>query len=250
MTSRSGETQDAPFQEPAVGADLAGRLSDLARELQREQDTDALLVDIVHAALDLIPHVAEASVSLVMGRRTVQSRAASGELPRTVDALQSATGQGPCIDAAYEERIVRVPDMGQEERWPDFAQAAYDAGARSMLSFQLFVKGDNLGALNLYGDDVNVFDAESEQVGLLVAAHAAVAFSDAQEIGQLTHALDTRDLIGQAKGILMERFKISSQQAFQILVRASSESNIKLRDVADHLARSGEILTRHTAGDL
>jgi hypothetical protein len=140
--------------------------------------------------------------------------------------------------------------MGQEERWPDFAQAAYDAGARSMLSFQLFVKGDNLGALNLYGDDVNVFDAESEQVGLLVAAHAAVAFSDAQEIGQLTHALDTRDLIGQAKGILMERFKISSQQAFQILVRASSESNIKLRDVADHLARSGEILTRHRAGDL
>ena len=245
MTSTTGDATETAHQEPAVGADLANRLSDLARELQQEQDTDALLIDIVHAALDLIPHVAEASVSLVMGRRTVESRAASGELPRKVDALQSATGQGPCIDAAYEERIVRVPDMGHEERWPDFAQAAYSAGARSMLSFQLFVKGDNLGALNLYGDDVNVFDDESEQVGLLVGAHAAVAFSDAQEISQLTQALDTRDLIGQAKGILMERFKISSHQAFQILVRASSESNIKLRDVADHLSRSGEILTRH-----
>ncbi|MCU1517696.1 MAG: putative sensor protein [Pseudarthrobacter sp.] len=245
MTSTTGDATEAAQQEPGVVADLANRLSDLARELQQEQDTDALLIDIVHAALDLIPHVAEASVSLVMGRRTVESRAASGELPRNVDALQSETGQGPCIDAAYEERIVRVPDMGHEERWPDFAQAAYSAGARSMLSFQLFVKGDNLGALNLYGDDVNVFDDESEQVGLLVGAHAAVAFSDAQEISQLTQALDTRDLIGQAKGILMERFKISSQQAFQILVRASSESNIKLKDVADHLARSGEILTRH-----
>jgi GAF domain-containing protein len=245
MASRTGDTTEAADQVPAVGGELASRLSDLARELQQEQDTDAVLVDIVHAALDLIPHVAEASVSLVMGRRTVQSRAASGDLPRQVDALQSSTGQGPCIDAAYEERIVRVPDMSREERWPDFAQAAYSAGARSMLSFQLFVEGDNLGALNLYGDDVNVFDEESEQVGLLVGAHAAVAFSDAQEISQLNQALDTRDLIGQAKGILMERFKISSQQAFQILTRASSESNTKLRDVADYLTSSGEILTRH-----
>jgi AmiR/NasT family two-component response regulator len=81
-------------------------------------------------------------------------------------------------------------------------------------------------------------------VGLLVAAHAAVAFSDSQEISQLTQALDTRDLIGQAKGILMERFKITAQQAFQILTRASSESNIKLRAVAEHLTSSGEILSR------
>jgi GAF domain-containing protein len=245
MATRTGDTTEAADQEPAVSGELASRLSDLARELQQEQDPGAVLVDIVHAALDLIPHVAEASVSLVMGRRTVQSRAASGELPRQIDALQSSTGQGPCIDAAYEERIVRVPDMSREERWPDFAQAAYSAGARSMLSFQLFVEGDNLGALNLYGDEVNVFDEESEQIGLLVGAHAAVAFSDSQEISQLNQALDTRDLIGQAKGILMERFKISSQQAFQVLTRASSESNTKLREVADHLTSSGEILTRH-----
>lgn len=244
MTFTSGKTTEAAGRGPAVGGELAGRLSDLARELQQQQDTDALLTDIVHAALDLIPHVADASVSLVTRRRTVKSRAASGELPRKVDALQSATGQGPCIDAAYEERIVRVPDMSQEERWPDFARAAYDAGARSMLSFQLFVEGDNLGALNLYGSDVDVFGEESEQIGLLVAAHAAIAFSDAREISQLNQALDTRDLIGQAKGILMERFKISHQQAFQILTRASSESNTKLRNVAENLALSGEIPTR------
>lgn len=245
MVTSAGNTTEAADQKPVVGSDLAGRLSDLARELQQEQDTDALLIDIVHAALELIPHVAEASVSLVTGRRTVQSRAASGELPRKVDELQSATGQGPCIDAAYEERIVRVPDMSREERWPDFAQGAYDAGARSMLSFQLFVEGDSLGALNLYGTDVDIFDEESEEVGLLVAAHAAVAFSGAQEISQLNQALNTRDLIGQAKGILMERFKINAQQAFHILTRASSESNTKLRDVAEHLSHSGEILTRH-----
>lgn len=134
--------------------------------------------------------------------------------------------------------------MGKDKRWPGFAQAAYDLGACSMLSIQLFVEGDKLGALNLYGQDVNVFDDESEQIALLVAAHAAIAFSDAKEIAQLTQALDTRDLIGQAKGILMERFKITPQQAFLVLTKASSESNMKLRDVAEHLANSGEILTR------
>ena len=249
MSSKAAGTREAANQPqagptPEVNAGLAGRLSDLAREMQHEQDTEAILTVIVHAALELIPHAAEASISLVTGRRTIESRAASGELPRTVDALQSEKGQGPCLDAAYDARVVRVPDMGKEERWPDFAQAAYDAGARSMLSIQLFVEGDKLGALNLIAGDVNVFDEESEQIALLVAAHAAIAFSDAQEIAQLTQALDTRDLIGQAKGILMERFKITSQQAFLVLTKASSDSNIKLRDVAEHLASSGEILTR------
>jgi GAF domain-containing protein len=244
MTPSTGSPKGIANNDAAVIGGLASKLGDLARELQQQQDPDTLLTDIVHAALDLIPHVAEASVSLVTGRRTVESRAASGELPRRIDALQSEIGQGPCVDAAYDERIVRVPDLSRESRWPEFAKAAYAAGARSMLSFQLFVEGDNLGALNLYGDDVNIFDEESEQVGLLVAAHAAVAFSGAQEISQLNQALGTRDLIGQAKGILMERFKISPQQAFHILTRASSDTNIKLRDVADHLASSGEILTR------
>lgn len=245
MASSTRDTKDAVEQGPAVETSLAGRLSDLARELQEEEDTDALLVDIVDAALALIPHVTSASISLVRGRRTVHSQAASGELPRIIDELQSALGEGPCIDAAYEERIVRVPDMQREVRWPRFAKAAADAGARSMLCFQLFVQGDNLGALNLYGEDADVFDEESEQAGLLVASHGAVAFSDAQEISQLNQALDTRDVIGQAKGILMERFKITSQQAFQVLTRASSETNTKLRDVADHLTGSGEIPVRN-----
>ncbi|HEY8700016.1 MAG TPA: GAF and ANTAR domain-containing protein [Arthrobacter sp.] len=240
-TIRSGEQSD-PAR--AVSHDLAERLSSVARELQQDQDSDSILENIVHAVLELVPHAAEASISVVTGHRTVQSRAASGELPRRIDALQSETGQGPCLDAAYDHRVVRVPDLSDEERWPDFAQAAFDSGARSMLSIQLFVEGDNLGALNIYGDDVNVFDEESEQVGLLVAAHAAVAFSDAREISQLTQALDTRDVIGQAKGILMERFKITAQQAFVILTRASSETNSKLRDVADQLTSSGEVRTR------
>ncbi|HSL36186.1 MAG TPA: GAF and ANTAR domain-containing protein [Arthrobacter sp.] len=232
-----GAQSETPIPEEA----LATRLGDIARELQQEEDPDSMMEGIVHAALELVPHAADASVSLVTGRRTIDSRAASSDLPRRVDALQSETGQGPCLDASYEKRVVSVPDLSADTRWPDFSGAAYKLGARSMLSFQLFVDGDHLGALNLFGTDVGAFDAESERIGALVAAHAAVAVAGSQQVSQLTLALDTRDLIGQAKGILMERYKITAQQAFLLLSRASSELNIKLRDVAERLTVSGEM---------
>jgi GAF domain-containing protein len=245
MGSRSAETGDQPEgrqgASPVSPADLAARLGDLARDLQHEDDTESVLAGIVHAALELVPHAAEASVSMITGRRTIDSRAASSDLPRRVDALQGETGQGPCMDASYDERVVSVPDLSTDQRWPDFSRQAFVLGARSMLSFQLFVNGNHLGALNLFGNDVGVFDAESERIGALVAAHAAVAVAGSQQISQLTQALDTRDLIGQAKGILMERFKITAQQAFLLLSRASSELNIKLHDVAEQLTVSGEM---------
>ena len=226
-----------------ISAVLATQLSDLARELQQEDDVHSVLAGIVDAAVHLIPGTAYASISQVTGRKKVDSEVASGELPRRVDALQNSTGQGPCLDAAYEHRVVSVPDLSREERWPEFCRGALELGARSMLSIQLFVVGDRLGALNLYGDGPNAFDSDSEQVGLLVAAHAAVAFADSRKISQLGEALVARQVIGQAEGILMERYKITAEQAFVLLSRASTRSNIKLRDIAERLASSGEIVT-------
>lgn len=243
MNANEVEGSGDPNGERQVSSLMATQLSELARELQQENDLDAVLAGIVQAALELIPGTAHASISLVTGRKKVNSEVASGELPRQVDALQNSTGQGPCLDAAYQERVVRVPDLSRETRWPDFSRGAMELGARSMLSFQLFVEGDRLGALNLYGDGPDAFDDESEQTGSLVAAHAAVAFADSQKISQFGEALASRELIGQAEGILMERYKITAQQAFILLSRASSRSHIKLRDVAEHLANSGEVIT-------
>ena len=110
-----------------------------------------------------------------------------------------------------------------------------------MLSFQLYVEGDNLGSLNLYNHAANAFDDESEQIGLLFASHAAVAYADAKKIDGLAQAIASRDLIGQAKGILMERYKIDAQKAFTLLVRVSQQRNIKLRDLATELANTGHI---------
>ncbi len=238
MNGGLGTPDDAP-----AGTDvtqLASMLSELARSLEAEDDTGTLLDDLVAAAVAHIPGVDEGSISVVLQRRNITSQSPSSELPERVDALQEETGQGPCLDAVFTHKTVRVPDMRQERRWPKFASRAADAGAASMLSFQLWVEGDNLGALNLYGRQPYAFDEESEQVGLLFVSHAAVAMAGAQKRDHLLAAISTRDLIGQAKGILMERHKIDAQQAFTLLTRVSQVNNSRLRDVAEQLALTGE----------
>ncbi len=154
-----------------------------------------------------------AGISEVRGRRDIDTPAWTAELVRNSDAAQYETAQGPCLDAIYVQQTVRVSDMASENRWPDFAKRAVELGVGSMLSFQLYVVGDNLGALNLYSRERDAFDDESEHVGLLFASHAAVAMAGAQRNEQLNRAMGTRDLVGQAKGILMERHKLTADEA-------------------------------------
>jgi len=216
---------------------LAEDFGSLARSLEAHDDPDVMLAEIVAAAVAMVPGVDEGSISVVTGRRNIGSQAPTGDLPMHVDALQEETQQGPCLDAAYDHLTVRVADMASETRWPKFAQRASQAGAASMLSIQLYVEGDNLGALNLYGRTANAFDDESEQVGLLFASHAAVAYAGVRKEAQLAKAIDSRDLIGQAKGILMERYNISGERAFLVLTRISQDTNRKLHDIAAELVR-------------
>ena len=219
----------------------AARLGDVARLLQASTDTEVMLDEVVAAAVQLIPGAEEASISIVTGRRHITSEHHSSELPRLVDRMQTEVGQGPCVDAAFEERTVRVPDMGDEPRWPEFARHAHDLGVGSMLAFQLFVVGDNLGALNLFSRTANAFGDASEQIGLLLASLAAVALAEARKDVQLSEAVDTRDLIGQAKGVLMERYSINAHQAFTVLWRISQASQRKLYDLARELTATGRL---------
>jgi hypothetical protein len=236
-----GQERTGGSSSPPELGDLAQTLSELARKLEAEDDTETMLGDLVAAAVAQIPGADEGSISVVLARKDVSSQSPSGDLPRRVDALQTETGEGPCLDAVYQEKTVGVPDMASETRWPKFASRATEAGAGSMLSFQLWVEGDNLGALNLYGRRPHAFTEESEQVGLLFVSHAAVAMASAQKLDHLLEGLGTRDVIGQAKGILMERFSIDAQKAFSLLVRASQQRHAKVRDLADELASTGKI---------
>ena len=247
-TDPAPQSQGRPSSEDtgtATGQDeLALHLGELARSLQEQEGTDQTLERVVQAAIALVPGVDEGSISVVTARRKVTSQAASSELPEVVDALQAETGEGPCLDAVYEQRTVRVSDMVADERWPRFTARAAEAGAAAMLSFQLYVEGDNLGALNLYSRTAGAFDDESEHIGLLFATHAAVAFAGVQTSDELRASMTTRDLIGMAKGILMERHRITGDRAFALLAGVSQDTNRKLRDVADDLVHSGQLPER------
>ena len=226
----------------AAGVDVLARtLSDVARSLQHESGLQDTLDNMVTAAVHTVPGAQHAGIMIVSGRRHIATRAATDELAREVDRAQYLTGQGPCLEAIHQHRTVRLTDMAQEERWPDFTRRALALGVRSMLSFQMYVTAGDLGALNLFSREPDAFGDESEDVGLLFAAHAAVAMAGAQREQDLVRAVSARDMIGQAKGILMERHRMTGDQAFRVLVRASQQANVKLVEVAEYLVRTGDL---------
>ena len=229
---------DADADADATDTELASRLGEIARSLHAESDTSAMLDELVETAVRLVPGTQDGSISLVEHRTTIMAAHPTSGFPAEIDMIQTAAGEGPCLDAAYREHVVRVRDLRDEERWPRFAPRAAAAGARSMLCLRLYVEDDDLGALNLYSREPDAFDEESEQIGLVFASHAAVAFAGRRAEDQLVRAIDTRDLIGQAKGILMERYAVDEAQAFRLLTRLSQNSHRKLRDVAEELAHT------------
>lgn len=224
--------------EPGV----ARQLSELARELQADLTAEALLNHIAKAAVTEVPGAQYAGITQVTGKEFITT-AASGELVERLDQLQYQTGEGPCLNAARHHQTVRCDDMRAETRWPRFARQAAGLGVLSALSFQLFVQGDSFGALNLYAVNPAAFDQDSESTGILLASHAALAMAAARTQAGLLTALDSREMIGAAKGILIERYKITGVQAFGLLVASSQAVNRKLRDVAGHLVATGELLT-------
>ena len=143
--------------------------------------------------------------------------------------------EGPCVQAALDEVIVRTDDFREEQRWPQYSPACVEIGVLSGLSFKLYTADRTAGALNLFGFQPKVWDAEAETIGTVLAAHAAAAVLASRHGQQLESALSTRDRIGQAKGIIMERYKVDDVQAFEMMRRLSQDSNAKLVDIAQQV---------------
>lgn len=200
-----------------------------------------LLTALVEKAVEVIEGAEFASLSLITQRETIESLAPSGALPLLLDWMQVHLQEGPSLDVIHEQSIVRIPDFRAEARWPAFTLQAARAGVRSMLIFELFAEDDTLGSLNLYASHANAFTAASERAGLDIVVRARTGFSERTTQNQLREALLSRDTIGQAKGILMERFKVTDEEAFKLLTRSSSLSNRKLRDIANELTRTGTV---------
>lgn len=219
---------------------LTSRMAEVARELRSESnDIETILRAISKAAVDTIPGTEYASVTVVTANAQVETPVYIGDLAGHSDALQQQLGEGPCIRSAVGEETVWIDDMRTESRWPQFAAGADQLGIASMACFCLYVDGDNFGALNLHSTTVATFDEEARSIGQLFAAHAAIAFSTVREKEQLRTALNSRDLIGQAKGMIMERYRLDSTAAFRLLAKLSQDSNVKLVDVAKSVVEAG-----------
>ena len=219
--------------------DLVNQLSAVARSLRSEEDVEHTLEKAVSLAVELIEGCDEAGVSLVRAKRRIDTPAATSESVRRGDALQYELNEGPCLDAIWDEETVSSPDLAQEKRWPLWGpRVVEELDMRSMLCFQLFTDGNSLGALNLYSHQVDGFEDADTTEGLALASHVSVALAAAQEIETLHSAVEARTVIGQAEGILMERFDLAPHQAFAVLRRVSQESNTRLHAVAAELVRS------------
>ena len=167
-----------------------------------------------------------------MRGKTVLAQVPTDDVARTLNELQNELGEGPTFTALTDRATVVVNDLGAELRWPRFVQAATSHGVRCLMVFRLFVEREVLGVLTIYGPTPNMFSEESVAVGEIFAQHAAVALAGAAAQEQMQAAIASRDVIGQAKGILMARDKITGLQAFATLVKASQEVNLKLTAVA------------------
>ena len=222
--------------------ELARRLAEAARGLQQQLDPQQVLDRVVSLAVAMVPGADEATITMADARRRqVYSAAATGELAAWFDVLQDETGEGPCLDAMWQQQTVRVDDLAADPRWPVLGPRAGERGVGSMLCLQLFVHEDTLGALDLLARERSAFTDESEHIGLLLASHAAIAVAGAQKLEHAAIALGNRDVIGRAKGILMERFKITADQAFDVLAQVSQDANRKLSAVAEDLTRTGTL---------
>lgn len=218
---------------------LAQTLGDLAVDMQAQADSQDTLRIIVTAAAEIVPGARWAGISLIEGKAVV-AKVPTDPIVAKLDDLQSELGDGPCLTALREHHTVHIDDMGSDTRWPEFSNQAVALGVRSLLSFQLFVRRDNLGALNLYGTEPGAFSDDSIDTGLILAQHAAVAMAGSAAETQFQTGLASRDVIGQAKGLLMSRDHVTGMQAFAMLTRASQEANMKLADVARWLVDEHE----------
>jgi GAF domain-containing protein len=213
---------------------LAEAFTVITGELLTTRDANETLQRIVTSAVEVIEGCDHAGISLLVDGR-LETPAQSDEVPAVVADIQDATGEGPCVDATYESgRLFETGDLSRDDRWPRFAAAVVErTEIHSAMGIRLTKDPlAALGALDLYATSVNAFDDSDRNVGAIFAAFASVAIRAALERQQLMDAIASRDVIGQAKGIIMERTGVDEEQAFVMLREASSRMNRKLRDVA------------------
>lgn len=211
-----------------------------AMGLHRAQSLAETLDAMVVVVRDSVPEIGHVGVTLAERGGSMQTAAATDDFVLAVDRIQYDLQSGPCVDKLHSKNDQSVVDnvrYGGRD-WPDFLAAAARAGVRSMMAVRLFHDDRTVGVLNMYSTTHDTIDADSQAVARMFAPYGAAAYASADLTENLRAALETRELIGRAVGVVMERYRLEPDQAFQYLVRVSSTSETKLRQVADMVVRS------------
>ena len=217
-------------------------LEQLVRTLRAPVDhPEQLVTRIATEAIRLVPDARDAGVIVIDHERALRTVFATGPAPRRLDELQTRTGTGPCLTAARKQIVVRVHDIAADTRWEEFRAAALDHDVASMLCVPLHVDDQLLGTLSLFGARPSVFREGAEPVARVLAALSAIALADAQRQERMERALHNRDLIGQAKGVLMHRHGLAADAAFAMLRAHSQRTNRKLLAVAERVVETGTL---------
>ena len=197
-------------------------------------DLDETLSRITKAAIEVLPDVSHASITVKHADGSLETVAPTHDLLRELDAKQYELQEGPCYLSAVETVHVTAPHLGRDERFPRYAQFAVGAGIEAQAGIRLFEARGSNGALNLYSEKPGAFE-DLDTIRDLFTHQSAMALAYAREISELRQAITTRQLIGQAVGMLMERYQLDEAHAFAFLTRLSQDSNVKVRLVAERL---------------
>lgn len=218
----------------------AEAFAQLAEELHAAGDVLETVEEVVSTAMRVL-EASRASVTMIRKAQRLETLGASDPTVEQLDQLQYDLHEGPCYDSTWRGETLMSRELSGDPRWPRWAPKAAAAGISSMLAVELSTAEERVGALNLYFDQPRAFDSDDVAFAGIFGRHASIAVSYKSENAGLVTALDSRKLIGQAQGILMERYDMSESQAFSVLNRYSQNHNIKLREVADQLCSTGRL---------
>lgn len=229
-------TEDSPMVD-----DIRSAMAELAANFAGHTDLVPILEAVTTQAVRLIGEVDFADILLIEGSRH-RSLAATAPIAEQLDTVQVELNEGPCLEAITDEPVVHSADFAGEQRWPHFAAAAMELGIQSMMSFHLYTYPDRTpgaitgrGALNLFSRNVGAFTVADQAVGAMLATHAAAALIASNRQLQFESALHSRDILGQAKGILMERFGVDAVRAFDLMTKLSQDTNTPVRVIAQRI---------------
>ncbi|MEE3852113.1 GAF and ANTAR domain-containing protein [Gordonia sp. LSe1-13] len=208
------------------------------QRVQRYADTDVPLAldEITAGAARLIPGAQYAAVTVTTDKGTVDTAASTHRYPAILDDVQHNLQEGPYFQTAADQNPIRIDALGRESRWPRYRDVALRrTPIRAVMTFGLLSSTHFLGTLNVYSDTPDAYDDEAFDIAQAYATHASLAWDALRRKEQFATALATRDIIGQAKGIIMERYRCGADHAFGLLTKLSQETNRPLRDIARQL---------------